>query len=189
MNRTKLPICKRLGNVPQFSGSVDVAVAEGSGATNPEVQGHQHEDVLLHVGDQIVNSIEYPNEGPDEIHIGNVAVEDVIPEGIAAEEDLVEDPDENKERTAEELMTVVRATTRARMAARVALEDEELARARRIMRAEGVGPSKTPIIPVSDPLPEVLVDIHEAARNTLFDARSQEGMFVLPRAECEKGVE
>ena len=76
-----------------------------------------------------MNPIEYPNEGPDEIHMENVAVEDVIPEGIVAEEDLVEDPDENKERTAEELMTVVRATTRARMAARVALEDEELPRA------------------------------------------------------------
>ncbi|KAL8105541.1 hypothetical protein AgCh_029360 [Apium graveolens] len=28
MNRTKLPIHKRLGNVPQFSGGVDAAVAE-----------------------------------------------------------------------------------------------------------------------------------------------------------------
>ncbi|KAL8089188.1 hypothetical protein AgCh_038825 [Apium graveolens] len=28
MNKTKLPIRKRLGNVPQFSGSVDAAVAE-----------------------------------------------------------------------------------------------------------------------------------------------------------------
>ncbi|KAL8104776.1 hypothetical protein AgCh_028816 [Apium graveolens] len=133
----------------------------GSGAPNPEVQEHQYKDVLLDVGDQIVNPIKYPNEGPDEIHIGNIAVEDVIPEGIAAEEDLVEGPDENKERTAEELMTVVRATTRARMAARVALEDEELPRAQRIIRSEGVGPSTAPIIPVSDPLPEVPVDIHE----------------------------
>ncbi|KAL8126646.1 hypothetical protein AgCh_013777 [Apium graveolens] len=33
MNRTKLPIRKRLENVPQFSGSVDAAVAE-VGATN-----------------------------------------------------------------------------------------------------------------------------------------------------------
>ena len=33
MNRTKLPIRKRLVNVPQFSGSVDAAVAE-VGATN-----------------------------------------------------------------------------------------------------------------------------------------------------------
>ncbi|KAL8124026.1 hypothetical protein AgCh_011871 [Apium graveolens] len=33
MNKTKLPIRKRLGNVPQFSGSVDAAVAE-VGATN-----------------------------------------------------------------------------------------------------------------------------------------------------------
>ena len=58
-----------------------------------------------------MNLIEYPNEGPDEIHIENVAVEDVIPERIVAEEDLMEDPDENEERTAEELMTIVRATT------------------------------------------------------------------------------
>ena len=108
-----------------------------------------------------MNPMEYPNEGPGEIHIENIAVEDVIPERIVAEEDLMEDPDENEERTAEELMTVVRATTRARMAARVALEDEELPRAQRLMRAEGVGPSTTPIVPVSDPLPEVPVDIHE----------------------------
>ncbi|KAL8156357.1 hypothetical protein AgCh_001451 [Apium graveolens] len=33
MNKTKLPIRKRLENVPQFSGSVDAAVAE-VGATN-----------------------------------------------------------------------------------------------------------------------------------------------------------
>ena len=65
---------------------------QGSGAPNPEVQEHQHEDVLLQVGDQIVNPIEYPNQGPDEIHIENVAVEDVIPEGIVAEED----PDKNE---------------------------------------------------------------------------------------------
>ena len=108
-----------------------------------------------------MNLIEYPNEGPYVIHIENVAVEDLIPKGIVAEEDLVEDPDENEERTVEELMTVVRATTRARVAARVALENEELPRAQRIMRAEGVGPSTAPIIPVSDPLPEVPEDIHE----------------------------
>ena len=108
-----------------------------------------------------MNLMEYPNEGPDEVQIENVAVEDVIPERIVAEEDLMEDPDENEERTVEELMTVVRATTRARMAARVALEDEELPRAQRIIRVEGVGPSTSPIIPVSDPLPEIPVDIHE----------------------------
>ncbi|KAL8115624.1 hypothetical protein AgCh_022214 [Apium graveolens] len=102
MNRTKLPIRKRLGDVPQFTRSIDAAVAEGSGAPNLEVQEHQHEDVLLQVGDQIVNPMEYPNEGPDEVQIENVAVEDVIPERIVAEEDLMEDPDENEERTAEE---------------------------------------------------------------------------------------
>ena len=33
MNRTKRPIRKRLGNIPQFSGGVDAAVAE-VGITN-----------------------------------------------------------------------------------------------------------------------------------------------------------
>ncbi|KAL8100545.1 hypothetical protein AgCh_032705 [Apium graveolens] len=37
MNRTELPIRKRLENVPQFSGSVDAAVAEGNGTRdNPD---------------------------------------------------------------------------------------------------------------------------------------------------------
>ncbi|KAL8147954.1 hypothetical protein AgCh_005330 [Apium graveolens] len=37
MNRTKLPIRKRLGDVPQFSRSIDAAVAEGNGTRdNPD---------------------------------------------------------------------------------------------------------------------------------------------------------
>ena len=62
-----------------------------------------------------MDPIECPNAGPDDVDIEDVAVEDVVLEGIVAEEDLVEDPDENEERTAEELMTVVRATTRGRI--------------------------------------------------------------------------
>ena len=43
-----------------------------------------------------MNPIEYPTEGPDEVQIENVVVDDVIPERIVAEEDLMEDPDENE---------------------------------------------------------------------------------------------
>ncbi|KAL8109085.1 hypothetical protein AgCh_025252 [Apium graveolens] len=160
MNRTKLPIRKRLENVPQFSGSVDAAVAEemelvttripdpgfggvtdiverktvttripdsGSGGVtwipdpgfggvtemvsepsvinliddvtgtpNPEVEKRQRDDVLLLIGDWIVDLIERPNAGPDDVHIEDVAVEDVVLEGIVAREDPVEDPDKNE---------------------------------------------------------------------------------------------
>ncbi|KAL8154886.1 hypothetical protein AgCh_000295 [Apium graveolens] len=56
MNRTKLPICKRLENVPQFSGSVDAAVAE-VGATNrlevvlsPNTNGEDRMEVCKSLG-------------------------------------------------------------------------------------------------------------------------------------------
>ncbi|KAL8122500.1 hypothetical protein AgCh_019005 [Apium graveolens] len=71
MNRTKLPIRERIGSVLQLPIGIEVTVAEGSGAPKLEVQEHQHEDVLLQVGDQIVNPMEYPNEGPDEVQIEN----------------------------------------------------------------------------------------------------------------------
>ncbi|KAL8104055.1 hypothetical protein AgCh_028330 [Apium graveolens] len=67
MNRTKLPIRKRLENVMQSSESVDAAVAE------------------------IMDPIERPNAGSDDVH-----VEDVVLEGIVAEEDPMEDPDKNE---------------------------------------------------------------------------------------------
>ena len=44
------------------------------------------------LGDQIVDPIERPNEGPDNAHIEDVAVEEVVPEKIIA----VEDPDQNE---------------------------------------------------------------------------------------------
>ncbi|KAL8133861.1 hypothetical protein AgCh_009068 [Apium graveolens] len=72
MNRTKLPIRKRLENVPQSSESVDAAVAE------------------------IMDPIERPNAGPDDVHIEDVEVEDVVLEGIVAEKNPVEDPDKNE---------------------------------------------------------------------------------------------
>ena len=62
-----------------------------------------------------MDPMEHPNEGPDDVHIKDVAIKDVIPKGIVAENDPVEDPDKNEERTVEELMTVVRATTRGRI--------------------------------------------------------------------------
>ena len=40
--------------------------------------------------------MERPNEGPDDVHIEDVAVEDVFLEGIVAEEDPVKDPDKNE---------------------------------------------------------------------------------------------
>ncbi|KAL8110706.1 hypothetical protein AgCh_026445 [Apium graveolens] len=135
---TKLPICKRFGNVPQFPIGVDVAVAE-VGTTNrlgfqllmyqtyvslsivimakkmtpnPEVEEQQCDDVLLLIGDPIVDPMKHPNEEPDDIHIEDVAVEDVVPEGIVVEKDLVEDPNKAEEMIAEELITMVRETTR-----------------------------------------------------------------------------
>ncbi|KAL8124545.1 hypothetical protein AgCh_012263 [Apium graveolens] len=102
MNRTKLPIRKRLENVLQSSGSVDAAVAEVGttnrlgfqlliGTPNPEVEEQQRDDVLLLIGDQIMDPIERPNAGSDDVH-----VEDVVLEGIVAEEDPMEDPDKNE---------------------------------------------------------------------------------------------
>ncbi|KAL8088233.1 hypothetical protein AgCh_038132 [Apium graveolens] len=116
---TKLPIRKRLENVPQFSGSVDAAVAEfiivyGSGTPNLEVEEQQRDDVLLLIGDRIVDPMERPNAGPDDVHIKDVVVEDVVLEGIVVEKDLVEDPNKTEEMTAEESMTMVRATTRGK---------------------------------------------------------------------------
>ncbi|KAL8107540.1 hypothetical protein AgCh_024090 [Apium graveolens] len=72
MNRTKLPIRERIGNIPQFPIGVDVAVAE------------------------IVDPMERPNAGPDNVDIEDIAVEDVVLEGIVAEEDPMEDPDKNE---------------------------------------------------------------------------------------------
>ncbi|KAL8113075.1 hypothetical protein AgCh_020414 [Apium graveolens] len=86
-----------------------------SGTPNPEVKEQQRDDVLLLIGDRIVDLMEHPNVGPDDIHIEDVAVEDVVPEGIVVEKDLVEDPNNTEEMTAEELIIMVRATTRGRI--------------------------------------------------------------------------
>ena len=43
-----------------------------------------------------MDPIERPNEGPNDVHIEDVAVEDVFLEGIVSEEDPVEDPDKNE---------------------------------------------------------------------------------------------
>ncbi|KAL8120027.1 hypothetical protein AgCh_017235 [Apium graveolens] len=67
-----------------------------SGTPNPEVEEQQCDDVLLLIGDQIVDPIERPNAGPDDVHIEDVAVEDVVLEGIVAEEDPVGDPEKNE---------------------------------------------------------------------------------------------
>ena len=40
--------------------------------------------------------IERPNAGPDDVDIEDVAVKDVVLEGIIAEKDPVEDPDKNE---------------------------------------------------------------------------------------------
>ncbi|KAL8088285.1 hypothetical protein AgCh_038168 [Apium graveolens] len=138
---TKLPIRKRIGNVPQFSGSVGAAVAEVeatnrldwvflremelvttripdpgfggvtevvsersvinlrddvTGTPNPEVEEQQRDDVLLLIGDQIMDPIERPNAGPDDVDIEDITVEDVVLEGTVAEEDPMEDPDKNE---------------------------------------------------------------------------------------------
>ncbi|KAL8123797.1 hypothetical protein AgCh_011699 [Apium graveolens] len=66
------------------------------GTSNPEVEEQQRDDVLLLIGDQIVDPIERPNAGPDDVHIEDVAVEDVVLEGIVAEEDPVGDPEKNE---------------------------------------------------------------------------------------------
>ena len=71
-------------------------IVYGSGTLNPEVEEQQRDDVLLIIGDQIVDSIERPNTRPDDVHIEDVAVKDVILEGIIAEKDPVEDSDKNK---------------------------------------------------------------------------------------------
>ena len=65
-------------------------IVDGSGTPNPEVEEQQRDDVLLLIGDQIVDPIERPNAGPDDVDI-----EDVVLEGIVAEEDPMEDPDKN----------------------------------------------------------------------------------------------
>ena len=62
-----------------------------------------------------MDPIKRPNAGPDDVNIKDVAVEDVVPEGIVAEKDLVEDPNKTEEMVAEELITMVRATTRGRI--------------------------------------------------------------------------
>ncbi|KAL8119883.1 hypothetical protein AgCh_017124 [Apium graveolens] len=89
-----------------------LAFLSRSGTPNPEVEEQQHDDVLLLIGDQIVDPIERPNEGPYDVHIKDVAIKDVIPKGIVAEKDHVRDPDKNEERTTKEFMTMARATTR-----------------------------------------------------------------------------
>ena len=62
-------------------------IVYGSGTPNPEVEEQQRDDVLLIIGDRIVDLIERPNAGPDDVYI-----EDVVQEGIVAEED----PDKNE---------------------------------------------------------------------------------------------
>ncbi|KAL8124824.1 hypothetical protein AgCh_012469 [Apium graveolens] len=120
MNRIKLPIRERIGNVAQFPIGVDVAVAE-----------YRVVDYLLRLGVIKGNGTrdnpdprpriwgcyrnERPNAGPDDVDIEDVTVEDVILEGIVAEEDPVEDPEKNEYRTTDELMTMVRSTTRGRI--------------------------------------------------------------------------
>ncbi|KAL8118997.1 hypothetical protein AgCh_016477 [Apium graveolens] len=66
------------------------------GTLNPEVEEQQRDDILLGIGDQIVDPIERPNTGPDDVHIEDVAVEDVVLEGIIAEKDAVKNPDKNE---------------------------------------------------------------------------------------------
>ena len=43
-----------------------------------------------------MDPIERPNTGPDDVHIEDVAVKDVVLEVIVAEEDHVGDPDKNE---------------------------------------------------------------------------------------------
>ena len=43
-----------------------------------------------------MDPIERPNAGPDDVHIKDIMVEDVVLDGIVAEEDLVEDPNKNE---------------------------------------------------------------------------------------------
>ena len=71
-------------------------IVYGSGTPNPEVEEQQRDDVLLLIGDQIMDPIERPNTGPDDVHIEDVAVEDVVLEAIIAEKDPVKDPDKNE---------------------------------------------------------------------------------------------
>ncbi|KAL8148614.1 hypothetical protein AgCh_005827 [Apium graveolens] len=66
------------------------------GTPNPEVEEQQCDDVLLLIGDRIVDPIECPNAGPDDVDIEDVAVKDVVLEGIVAAEDPMEDPDKNE---------------------------------------------------------------------------------------------
>ena len=58
----------------------------GSGTPNPEVEEQQRDDVFLLIGDQIMDLIERPNAGPDDVDIEDVTVE----------EDSVKDPDKNE---------------------------------------------------------------------------------------------
>ncbi|KAL8134756.1 hypothetical protein AgCh_009680 [Apium graveolens] len=67
-----------------------------SGTPNPEDEEQQRDDVLLLIGDQIMDPIERPNAGPDDVDIEDVTVEDVVLEGTVAEEDPMEDPDKNE---------------------------------------------------------------------------------------------
>ena len=62
-----------------------------------------------------MDPIECPNAGPDDVDIEDLAVEDVVLEGIVVEEDPMEDPDKIRLRTTDELMTMVRSTTRGRI--------------------------------------------------------------------------
>ncbi|KAL8104568.1 hypothetical protein AgCh_028689 [Apium graveolens] len=84
---------------------VVIVVRYRSGTLNPEVEEQQRDDVLLLIGDHMVDPIERPNEGPDNAHVEDVVIEEVIPGEIVAEEDPEEDPDKSKNLIAEELMT------------------------------------------------------------------------------------
>ncbi|KAL8156594.1 hypothetical protein AgCh_001620 [Apium graveolens] len=90
---------KRVGSVPHLPDDVVAAIAAEimainckfiNGTPNPEVEEQQRDDVLLLIGDRIVDPIERPNAGPDDVDI-----EDVVLEGIVVEEDTMEDPDKN----------------------------------------------------------------------------------------------
>ena len=85
-----------MGTVINIVIEAQFVIVYGSGTPNPEVEEQQRNDVLLIIGDQIVDPIERPNAGPDEVYIQDVAVEDVVLEGIVAEEDSVEDLDKNE---------------------------------------------------------------------------------------------
>ena len=77
-----------MGTLINVAIEAQFVIVYGSGTPNPEVEEHQHDDVLLLIGDQIVDPIERPNAGPDDVDI-----EDVVLVGIVVEKDPMENPD------------------------------------------------------------------------------------------------